>query len=229
MKKEKIPLVLLPGLLSNELLWEHQIKHLNDIAEIHVICAVQDSAQKMVEAILAQASPQFALAGHSMGGWLCLELMRAAPSRIKKLCLLNTTVRMDSNEKRNRRKEMIIQVQNGQIEAISSTLTELFVFNPLVKSQVKKMFLEVGQEVFINQESAMMARTECASVLPNITCPTLVIHGAKDRVFSLEEAQEMVDRIPNATLAVVEDSGHMSPMEMPQAITSILRSWLTSS
>jgi len=54
-KKElqvKVPLVLIPGLLSNELVWQHQRDHLSDIANVQVISATQDTPQKMVQAIL---------------------------------------------------------------------------------------------------------------------------------------------------------------------------------
>lgn len=72
----------------------------------------------------------------------------------------------------------------------------------------------------------MMDRNSSESVLSLITCPTLVIHATQDKNFSLLEHQELVDLIPNAKLALVEDSGHMSPMEMPQAITALLRLFL---
>lgn len=98
-KKMKPHLVLISGLLSNESLWHHQIRHLSDIASIQVISPSQDTPKKMIQAILDQAPPIFALAGHSMGGWLSLEVMRAEPSRVSRLCLLNTTARDDSEEK----------------------------------------------------------------------------------------------------------------------------------
>lgn len=226
-KKElqvKVPLVLIPGLLSNELVWQHQRDHLSDIANVQVISATQDTPQKMVQAILDQAPPEFSLAGHSMGGWLCLEIMRIAPSRVKRLCLLNTTMRMDSDEKKKRRQKMILQAQKGQFHEVVKCLVESFVFNPVVKSQVEKMFFEMGNECFIHQQQAMMAREDCPI---NITCPTLIIHAMKDQVFSFEEHEELVDQIPEAKLAIIEDSGHMSPIEMPQAVSALLRFWLT--
>ncbi len=225
----KTPLVLLSGLLSNQALWSHQIHHLSDIAEIHVISASQSTPHKMVEAILDQAPPRFAIAGHSMGGWLCLEIMRSAPSRITQLCLLNTTGRMDSEEKRAKRQAMIQQTEKGLFRPVVKELVEHLVFNPLVKNEVEKMFLEVGEEAFLNQEKAMLAREECLSILPHITCPTLAIHAAQDQLFSLEEHDEFINQIPGSKLAVVEDTGHMSPIEMPQAITTLLRFWLTYS
>ena len=184
------PLVILSGLLSNESLWQHQRDHLKDIASIQIISTRQDTPEKMIEEILDLAPPQFALAGHSMGGWLCLEVMRVASSRVNKLCLLNTTARGDSEEKKKKRQEMIQKVQRGQFQEIVEEMVEHFVFNPLVKDDVKKMFLEVGPEVFIRQQKSMLKRRECKSVLPNITCPTLVIHAARDKNFSLEEHEE---------------------------------------
>lgn len=96
----KIPLVFVSGLLSNETLWEVQVHNLSDLAVIQVQSPSQNCAKKMIEQILDLAPPTIALAGHSMGGWLCLELMRKAPFRVQRLCLLNTTARMDSEEKK---------------------------------------------------------------------------------------------------------------------------------
>jgi pimeloyl-ACP methyl ester carboxylesterase len=218
-------LVLISGLLSNESLWQHQIRHLSDIASIQVISPSQDTPKKMIQAILDQAPPTFALAGHSMGGWLSLEVMRAAPSRVSRLCLLNTTARMDSEEKKLARQQMILKAEKGQFPEVVKGLVEKLVFNPLVKKDVEKMFLEVGQETFIHQEKAMLARDECQSILSTIQCPALVIHATQDKNFSQEEHEELVHQIPNAQLGIVEDSGHMSPMEEPQAVTDLLRSW----
>lgn len=101
-----------------------------------------------------------------------------------------------------------------------------FVFNAPAKEGVKNMFLACGKESFIRQEEAMLKRDESQSILSTIACPTLVIHAAQDNVFSVAEHQELVEGIPHAKLAVIEDSGHMSPLEMPQAVTTLLRYWL---
>jgi pimeloyl-ACP methyl ester carboxylesterase len=221
----KPPLVLISGLLSNESLWQHQTRHLSDIASIQVLSPSQDTPKKMIQAILDQAPPRFALAGHSMGGWLCLEIMRTAPSRVSRLCLLNTTARMDSEEKRLARQQMILKAEKGQFNEVVKGLVEKLVFNSLVKKDVEKMFLEVGKEAFVHQEKAMLARHQCQSILPTISCPVLVIHAAQDKNFSQEEHEELAHQIPNAKLAIVEKSGHMSPMEVPQAIADLFRSW----
>lgn len=223
----KTPLLFVSGLLSNELIWSHQIRDLSDVALIKVISPNQDTPQKMVEAILEQAPDRFALAGHSMGGWLCLEVMRRAKERVTKLCLLNTTAKGDTPIKRAKRKEMIQRVKEGQFLQVVKELADCFVFNIHIKNEVEKMFLEVGEQTFIRQEKSMLLRKECISILPKIACPTLIIHAANDKVFTLEDHQEMANNIPKAKLAIIEDCGHMSPLEMPKAVTSFLRYWIS--
>lgn len=224
----KTQLLFISGLLSNESVWVDQIKNLSDIALIKVISPTQDTPQKMVEAILEQAPAQFALAGHSMGGWLCLEVMRRAKERVLKLCLLNTTAKSDTPIKKAKRKEMIQRVKNGQFHEVVKELVDHFVFNESVKNEVEKMFLGAGEKAFIQQETSMLVRDECESILPLIQCPTLVTHAAKDKVFTLQDHQELANTIPKAQLAIIEECGHMSPMERPEAVTSLLRSWINS-
>lgn len=223
----KTPLVLVSGLLSSDYLWRHQVRCLSEIASIQVALPAQDTPEKMVKGVLEAAPATFALVGHSMGGWLCLEIMRTAPSRVSKLCLINTTARSDSQEKSAKRREMILRAKEGRFEKITEEIADCFVFQSHVRKDVEKMFLECGKNSFIHQEEAMLIREESLSILQTIACPTLVIHAAQDRVFSLEEHEELVAQIPNAKLAIIEDSGHMSPLEMPQAVTALFRFWLS--
>lgn len=207
-------------------MWQYAIDHLKDAAEVTVSSPTYNTPQKMVESIIDSAPPYFALAGHSMGGWLCQEVMRRAPERVMKLCLMNTTARCDTEEKKRSRQNMIKRVMDGEFEQVSQELSEKFVMNSQLRGEMIKMFHEVGKEAFICQEQSMLERSETESVLKEIHCPTLIIHAAQDQVFSYEEHIEMAEKISGSKVAVVEDSGHMSPMEQPQAVTALLRFWL---
>jgi pimeloyl-ACP methyl ester carboxylesterase len=222
----KIPLILVSGLLCDESTWAHQVNNLKDLAEIHVICPHQDTPQKMVEEILKPAPDRFALAGHSMGGWLSLEVMRRAPERVTRLCLLNTTAKPDTPAKQAKRHEMIQRAENGQFAKVVDELVSHFVFDAHVIEAVRRMLQKSGAEAFIREEQSMLLRDECLSILPLIHCPTLVVHAEKDQVFSLEDHEELIHHIPKAKLSIVQACGHMSPMEKPQIITDLMRSWL---
>ena len=62
--------------------------------------------------------------------------------------------------------------------------------------------------------------------LSEIQCPTLVAGGRQDALCPVETHEEIASTVPNADLVVVEDCGHLSSMEQPQAVTAILRYWL---
>lgn len=85
------PLLLLSGLLCDASIWDAQRAALADIAEVQVLDFPGiDSVQQMAAQALAAAPDQFALAGHSMGGRVALEIVRQAPERVQRLALLDT-------------------------------------------------------------------------------------------------------------------------------------------
>ncbi|WP_347252144.1 alpha/beta hydrolase [Legionella sp.] len=220
-------LILLPGVLSNHRVWTHQATHLNEQLCCQVIPLTDhDNMEDLLQMVLASVAGNFILAGHSMGGWLALELARAAPERILKLCLLNTSAKEDPPEKYKDRLAMIAAVKQGQFQNVAENIAERYVHNKQVKQDVLSMFLNVGEEAFVNQEKALLTRRETVSILPQLTMPTMIIHAQKDKVFSLSSHLELQKKMPNAKLAIVDDCGHMSPMEAPQAITSLMRYWI---
>jgi pimeloyl-ACP methyl ester carboxylesterase len=122
---------------------------------------------------------------------------------------------------------MIRAVENGKFHELAMQLSDTFILQQRIKKNLQEMFLRSGASRLINDQTAMIQRSESFSILPNIKIPTLLIHARQDQVFSLAENGEMASLIPNAQLALIEDSGHMSPMEQPQAITTLMRLWLT--
>jgi pimeloyl-ACP methyl ester carboxylesterase len=225
-------LLLVPGLLCDRALWQHQSKHLVELAEITVADVTQnDSMASIAEALLIQAPERFALAGLSMGGYVVLEIMRRAPERVTKLALLDTSARADTKEKTKNRMELIDLNLKGRFDQVTPRLLPQLVHpnryqDRQLTNAIVSMAGRVGQDAFMRQETAIMARPDSRDDLRRITCPTLVLCGRQDTLTPLELHEEMVSRIPNARLAIIEDCGHMSAMEQPQAVTALLRDWL---
>ncbi len=94
---DRIPLALLPGLLTDRALWAHQIEALADLAESRVAdFTTQGSIAGMARSVLEMMPARFALAGLSMGGYVAMEVLRQAPERVGLLALLDTKARLDS-------------------------------------------------------------------------------------------------------------------------------------
>ncbi len=84
----------------------------------------------------------------------------------------------------------------------------------------------VGEEGFLRQLSAQETRPDSRASLREIRCPTLVAVGREDALCPVELHEEIASAVPGAALVVVEDCGHLSSLEQPQAVTALLRYWL---
>jgi pimeloyl-ACP methyl ester carboxylesterase len=62
--------------------------------------------------------------------------------------------------------------------------------------------------------------------LTGYNLPTLIVCGRDDNLTPVELHDEMAASIPGARLALIEECGHLSTMEQPQAVTALLRQWL---
>lgn len=229
---EKGNLVLVPGLLCDAALWEHQARYLSGLAGITIADASRsDTMAGMAESLLAGGPQEFALAGLSMGGYVCLEVMRRAPGRVTRLALLDTSARPDTEEQTRLRQRLMRLAGEGGFEEVISTLLPLIVHpdrrrDERLLSDIRQMNRRTGPEVFVRQQKAIIGRPDSREDLSRITCPTLVLCGRQDAITPLELHEEMSSAIPGARLAVIEDCGHMSTMERPQAVTALLRDWL---
>ncbi|MEP4380780.1 MAG: alpha/beta fold hydrolase [Alphaproteobacteria bacterium] len=226
-------LVMIPGLLCDARLWAHQTEHLADIAE----CMVADitgaeSMDELADNVLAAAPDKFALAGLSMGGYVAHAIMRRAPGRVTRLALIDTSARSDTPEQRVRRGQLIDMSKYGKFRGVTDRLLPILVHEARLSEtaltdEIKKMAEHVGSEGFTRQQHAIMGRRDSRPFLIEYGVPTLVMCGRQDALTPLEHAAEMAAGIPGSRLAVIEDCGHLSTMERPQAATALMRQWLT--
>lgn len=185
----------------------------------------------IAERILDGAPPRFALAGHSMSGYVCLEIWRQAPERVARLALLNTYSRPDPPEAAEHRRRWIAEVQRGGYRAMLERLFADAVHpslanNAALKQTVLDMGDEVGPEAFVRQVEAIMTRADARPLLASITCPTLVLTSDTDRSVPNQASFAMAEAIPGAKLVVIPDCGHLPSLEKPEALTAALLDWL---
>jgi len=219
-------LMLIPGLCCDAEVWAHQRKYLSDSVDEIVIPDLSgaDTPQRMLDAVMQNAPENFSLAGHSLGGWVALEVMKHVPERVEKLCLLSTTADVDSDAKRQSRLKLISEVEKGNFDQVVEDLLDLFVWREELRNSVREMLLR-NEHAFINQQRALMARESSFDALKEIEQPVLLILGRDDLDFPAE-TQEIARALPDGRLVWIENCGHMSPMEQPEAVTALLRYWI---
>lgn len=228
---DRLPLLLLPGLLNDAELWRAQIADLSDIAD----CIVGDQTrgetmQAVVEDVLAQAPARFALAGFSLGGFVAQAILRTAPERVLRLALIDTSIHADSPERAKQRQTQRASVRlPGKFHGFGDTLMRSYIDasrldDYVLVQRVREMTARLGAEVFLRQSA--LDRVDGHDVLAGYRDPLLIVCGANDRITPLEISEEMRALVPHSNLVVLPDCGHLAPMEKPDEVSAAMRDWL---
>jgi pimeloyl-ACP methyl ester carboxylesterase len=229
-----VPLALLPGLLCDGALWRAQVAGLAGLADCRVAdFTSQDSVAAMATSVLETMPERFALAGLSMGGYVAFEVLRRAPGRVTRLALLDTSARADTPEQSSRRRGLVELAQKGRFKGVPERLLPLLIHaerlgESELPAAVTAMALRIGRDAFLRQQSAIMGRPDSRADLVRIACPTLVLCGRQDALTPLARHTEMAAGIARSRLVVVEDCGHLAPMERPAEVTAALKAWLAA-
>ena len=225
-------LVLLPGLICDRRLWQAQAEALGMDHAVHVPdTTTHDDLAALAAHLLAALPARFALAGLSMGGYVALEMLRQAPGRISRLALLDTSARPDSAEQSARRRGLIELAGKGRFRGVTPRLLPMLVHPSRLHDRslvddIMAMAERVGRDGFVNQQKAILSRTDSRGLLPAVRAPTLVLCGRQDVLTPPDLAEEIAGLVPGAALEIVEDCGHLPALERPEATTDALRRWL---
>jgi pimeloyl-ACP methyl ester carboxylesterase len=227
-------LVLIPSQLCTAAAWRAQIDALAESANTMVADHTCHSTMGgIADKILADAPAQFSLAAHGMGGFIAFEMLRRQPDRIAKLALFDTLATADKPAQTTRREGYAALVREGKFadvveERIPILFNEAHRTDNRLLDIARQMALDTGAEGFLNQQSAIMGRIDSRPSLPAITCPTLVAIGRDDAITSVNDAREIARLIPHAQLEIIEDSGHLTLLEQPEAVNALLLDWLAA-
>jgi pimeloyl-ACP methyl ester carboxylesterase len=227
------PLVLVPGLLCDAMLWTPQVAGLADVADAWVAAPTQHaSVEAMARAVLDDCPfERFALAGLSMGGYVAMAIWRQAPERVARLALLDTNAQADAPAASGQRRELVARSRSEGMAAIADTLLPRLVWpqaaqHTALHAVVRTMARNVGPAAFARQQEAIIGRADQREALRGVACPSLVLCGAQDLLTPPALHEEMAGLIPGAVLQVLPDCGHLSTLEQPAQVNQALRSWL---
>lgn len=225
-------LLLLPGFMLDEALWDDMHDGLAQLGQLHFGGLGQDdSIAAMAARVLEHVPQRFILIGFSMGGYVAQAIMQQAPQRVIALALLNTSARQqNAREIAGNRSQLELARQvpfkGLTSRALASSVHPDRANDHALLDRLQAMALRNGKETFIRQLSAL--RSDGYHDLQKIQCPTLIVASRNDQLSSVAEAQQMTSLIPNASMVLIEDCGHMTPMEKPVQLLQILSDWLAA-
>jgi pimeloyl-ACP methyl ester carboxylesterase len=218
--------------LTDERLYAAQVAALEGDYE----CAVfafrnHDSLGGMAEDLLARTPARFTLIGLSLGGYVAFEIVRRQLQRLVRLVLMDTRAIADDPARRAGRHADIAKVRQGGIEALIPELPARWLHPSHAKraeliNLMGEMARSIGARGQYNQQAAMLARPDSRDDLARVSVPTLVMCGRNDPVTPVPDHELIAAKIPGARLEIIEDCGHLSTIEQPEAVNRVLIDWL---
>lgn len=231
-----LPIVFIPGASSDEAAWEPQRAYFAAKAHVVVVnLTAYDDIGAMSDYVLKQVPGDFMLAGTSMGGYVALDVLKKAQSRVKRVALCNTSARADTPQRQQERQAEINLGPDAYVQARKDD-THYFPLISKKSSQDKKLIEKlreiserVGYGCFSRHQTACANRAESLSFLPQITIPALITSGDEDQLIPPALQQEMHSRIKGAKLVTIEQAGHIAQLEQPDAMTAALDNFFFAS
>lgn len=230
--RTKKTLLFIPGLICDAELWRNQINHFKDQYDILVANHSQsDDFETLAQMIIDDAPEHFHLIGLSMGGYLAQEVIRRVPERVEKLALMATSSRLDPDDVRRIRVGLVQLASKGRFVGMSRQMLSSFVHeskldDASVADVVYEMAKKTGSEAFIRQQKAILSRPHLQPFLKDIKVKTLIVCGDSDPRTPVEYHQEIADGIPHADWHILDDCGHLPPLEQPEKVNALMQKWL---
>lgn len=241
-------LLLIHGFPLNSTMWDAEIDELGDLVRVlapdlrgfgHSEGSTPPYSMRMLASDClglleaAGVGDEIIVAGHSMGGYIALEILRQAPERVAGLILIATRAAADSPEGQVRRDETARQVQAvGPSELFDTMAVKMLAPENAEDEELtdflRAMMADATEQGIVGALAAMRDRPDSTSMLPQIDVPTLVIHGRDDQIVPVAEAEAVAAAIPNAQLVILDNAGHAPNLEAPDDFVVAMWNFLES-
>lgn len=168
------------------------------------------------------------LVGHSMGGYVCMEMVAQQSSRVASVALIHSHVYADTTEKKLHRSTAMEGIKNnGRSQLVHQMIPSLFgdkedmslVINALIHRGMK-----YNDHAWYFGMQAIRDRNDHADTMKNLRVPVLMIMGEKDMAVPVDLAYKQASLAEQNTLCVFPDVGHMVMYEnSPAALVAMTR------
>jgi len=222
------PLVLLPGFMLDETLWDEVVPLLGWQAPVHRLPLGPGTTTDEIARSIARAAPErFVLVGFSLGGYIARKVAELFPERVAALVLVASSLESDTPERARAKQDAIRALDPSTFRGLSMGSIAQSVHpdrrgDREMLTRIREMGRRLGYEAMVVQSG--LRRDGIAAA--ELRCPTLVIGAEQDALRSEQETRELARAIPGAMLKMIGQSGHMLPFEQPQALASMINTWL---
>jgi pimeloyl-ACP methyl ester carboxylesterase len=189
-------------------------------------------ARSLVELLDQRRVDSTVVCGLSMGGYVTFELLRQIPTRVRAVILCNTKSAPDAPEGKRGRDALAEKARKNGASAVADELVPK-ALSPKTLGEKQDVVREVRAMIERQQVAgivgalrALRERPDSTPLLGTIRVPVLAIAGSDDQITPPAGMREMAQAIPGARFTLIQDAGHLSPLEQPAAFNRALQSFL---
>lgn len=189
-----------------------------------------DSADDLAALLDELQVEQAVFAGMSQGGYLSLRAALRHPARVRALILMDTQAGPEAAETLPVYEQLIhTWATQGLSDEMAATIEHIILGNGYAQAdRWKEKWKAVRPANLAQIFNTLASRDDIRSQLPQITVPTLVIHGDADAAIPLAAAEAMAAALPNARLQVIAGAGHAANLTHAEQVTPLIEQFLAS-
>jgi 3-oxoadipate enol-lactonase len=234
------PLVLIHGYPLDHSIWEPlaallgedfdiimpDLRGFGDSQAADASGSIDAYASDLAELLRQLQVPQAVIAGHSMGGYVALAMIRNHPAMVVGLGLVSSQVRADTPDRREGREAAARKVLYDGVEHVARAMSAQLADDPRIQAKMHDL---IGRQTPAGLAAALRAmaeRPDSMEMVGKLGIPVVVIHGNVDRLIPIDRGREVKELLPTAALVQVDGAGHLPMIEKPDAVAGGLRLFL---
>ncbi|AIG74199.1 Hypothetical protein AJAP_06405 [Amycolatopsis japonica] len=189
---------------------------------------LDDAARDVVALLDRLELDKVVLGGCSMGGYLTMAVLRLAPERVGGLVFIDTKATADTPEAAQARHDVAARVETEGAGWMPEAVTPGLLAEkarPEVVERLRELITTQPPSGIAWAARAMAARPDSLETLRSVDVPALVVVGEEDGLTPLEAANTLVETLPDATLVVLPEAGHLTPLEDPAGVVEAILGW----
>ena len=226
------PLVLLPGMGCTAALWSRLTLPLE--VTVRSCSLSEPDLDGQVERLLDELPPRFSLAGLSLGGVVAMALVRRAPERVARLCLMSTNPCAPTREHQEGWRRLRAMLEVAPAREVQAVLLSKLLSPAVVAGRADLVQLtlgmadDLGPAIFDRQLRLQATRVDERPGLRDVRCPTTVIAAVDDLLSDVAKHEELAGLVRGSRLVRIDDCAHLSTLEQPSQVSAHLALWLAS-
>ena len=175
------------------------------------------------------------LVGHSLGGMAALHAALLTPHRISAMVLVATSAEEETPKRKAQLESLSFAIRlaglrRGMLRSAAEGFfsPQFRAANPAYVAAWCRRWRAMPKRALLQALHAVGERPSVMRRLGEIAIPVLAACGEQDAIADPTQAAAMVAALPDATLAVVPDTGHALPIECPRQLAVLMRNFMTA-